>query len=56
MLWFIVGFPGGSVVQNPLANARDVGLTPGSGRSPSGGNSSPLQYSRWENSMDRGTW
>ena len=29
----IKGFPGGSVVKNPLANARDVGLVPGPGRS-----------------------
>ena len=27
-----MGFPGGAVVKNPPANARDVGLTPGSGR------------------------
>ena len=29
---------------------------PGSGRSPGGGNGSPLQYSYLENPMDRGTW
>ena len=40
-----MGFPGGSVVKNPPANARDVGLTPGLGRSPGGGNGNPLQYS-----------
>ena len=28
------GFPGGSVVKNPLANSADVGSIPGSGRSP----------------------
>ena len=28
------GFPGGSVVKNPLANAGDSGLIPGLGRSP----------------------
>ena len=28
-----MGFPGGAVVKNPPANARDVGLTPGLGRS-----------------------
>ena len=28
-----MGFPGGSVVKNPPANARDIGLIPGSGRS-----------------------
>ena len=28
-----MGFPGGSVVKNPPANAVDAGLIPGSGRS-----------------------
>ena len=52
-------FPGGTMVKNPPANAGDAGdagLTPGSGRSPGGGNSSPLQYSCLENPMDRGAW
>ena len=35
---------------------RDVGLIPGSGRSPRGGNGNPLQYTCLENSMDRGAW
>ena len=51
-----VGFPGSSMVKNPSANAGDVSLIPGSGRSPGGGNGNPLQYSCLENSMDRGTW
>ena len=54
-----VGLPGGSVVKNLPANAgdaRDVGLIPGSGRSPGEGNGNPLQYSCLENSMDRGAW
>ena len=46
------GFPGGSVVKNPLTYAGDTGLIPGSGRSPEG-NGNPLQYSCWE---DRGAW
>ena len=29
---------------------------PGPGRSSGGGNDNPLQYSCWENPMDRGTW
>ena len=37
-------------------DARDVGLIPGSGRSPGVGNCNLLQYSYLENSMDRGTW
>ena len=48
------GFPGRSVVKNPPASAGDVGLIPGSGRSPGEGNASPLQYSCLENSMERG--
>ena len=51
-----LGFPRGSVVKNPPANAgdtRDAGLIPGSGRSPGGGNGNPLQYSCLGNPMDR---
>ena len=33
-----------------------MGSVPRSGRSPGGGNSSPLQYSCLENTMDRGAW
>ena len=47
------------VVKNPPASTgdgRDVGLIPGSGRSPGVGNGNPLQYSCLENSMDRGAW
>ena len=42
------GFPGGSVVKNLPENAvdtGDMGLIPGSGRSPGEGNGSTLQYS-----------
>ena len=39
-----MGFPGGSVVKNPSANAGDVGLIPESGRALGEGNGSPLQY------------
>ena len=49
-------FPGGRVVKNPPANARDVGLIPGLGRSPGEGNGKPLQYSCLKNPMDRGAW
>ena len=47
------------VLKNPPANARDtrdVGLTPGSGRSPGGGHNNPLQSSCLRNPMDRGAW
>ena len=49
-------FPDGSVVKNPLANAGDPGLIPGSGRSPGEGNGNSFQYSCPENSTDRGAW
>ena len=49
------GFPSGSVVKNPLANAgATVNSIPESGRSPGGGHGNPLQCSCLENSMDRG--
>ena len=53
------GFPGGSVVKNPPANAGDagdVGSIPGLGRSPGDGNGNPLQYSCLGNPVDRGEW
>ena len=52
--FYILGFPHGSVIKNPPANARDVGSIPGSGRSPGEGNGNPLGYSCLENPMDRG--
>ena len=51
-----MGFPGGSVVKNPPANAGDMGLIPGLGRSPREGNGNPLQYSCLENPIDKGAW
>ena len=51
-----MGFPLGSMVKNPPANAGDMGLIPGSGRSPEVGNGNPLQYSCLENSKDKGAW
>ena len=47
------------VVKYLPANAGevlDMGLIPGSGRSPGVGNGNPLQYSCLETSMDRGAW
>ena len=37
-------------------NAEDLGLIPGSGRSPGEGDGNPLQYSCLENSLDGGAW
>ena len=39
----VLGFPHGSVVKNPLANAGDASLIPGLGRSPGQGNGNALQ-------------
>ena len=50
------GFQDGVVVKNlpaRVGTARDMGLIPGVGRSPGGGNGYPLQYSCLEDSMDR---
>ena len=52
-----MGFLGRTVEKNLTANALiaiDVGLIPGLGRSLGGGNDNPLQYSGWENPMNRG--
>ena len=51
-----LAFPGGSSSKESACNAGNLGLIPGSGRSPGGGHGNPLQYSCWENSMDRGAW
>ena len=51
-----IGFPGGSEVKNPPANAgdtRDKGSLSGLGRSPGGENGNLIQYSCLKNSMDR---
>ena len=50
---YTVGFPGGSVVKNPLANAGDAGSIPGPGGSPGEGNGNPLQYSCLGNPKDK---
>ena len=54
--FFLYGFPGGSMVKNPPANAGDAGSIPGSGRAPGEGNGNPLQYSCLGNPKDRGAW
>ena len=52
----IFGFPGDSAVKNLPANAGDVGLIPGLGRSPGEKNGNALQYSCLGNPMGKGTW
>ena len=48
------GFPGGSVVRNLPASARNVGSVSESARSPGEGDCNPLLYSCLGNPMDRG--
>ena len=50
------GFAGGSEVEASACNSGDLGLIPGSGRSPGEGNGNPLQYSCLENPTDGGAW
>ena len=50
------GFLDGSDGKEFACNAGDLGLIPGSGRSPGGGNGNLLQYCCLENPMDRGAW
>ena len=49
-------FPGGSEVKASACNSGNLGLIPGSGRSPGEGNDNPLQYSCLENPVDGGVW
>ena len=49
-------FPGGSDGKESTYNVGDLGLIPGSERSPGEGKGNPLQYSCLENSMNRGAW
>ena len=51
-----MGFSDGSDGKESAYNAGDLGLIPGSGRSPSEGNGNPLQYSCLENPVERGAW
>ena len=47
------------MVKNLPANAgdiREVGLIPGLGRYPGGGQGNPIQYPGLENPKDRGAW
>ena len=50
-----MGFPGGSDGKESACNVGDSGSIPWSGRSPGERNGYSFQYSRLENSMDRGT-
>ena len=49
----LAGLPWWSRDKESACNAEDLGLIPGSGRSPAGGNGYPFQYSCLENPMDK---
>ena len=51
-----LGFPGSSDGKESAYNEGDLGLIPGSGRSPGGENGNPLKYSCLESPMNRGAW
>ena len=51
-----MGYPGSSNSKESTCNAGDLGLIPGLGRFPGGGNGTPLQCSCLKNPMDRGAW
>ena len=51
-----VGDGQGSLVCCSPWGSKDMGLTPGLGRSPGEGHGNPLQYSCLENPTDRGAW
>ena len=53
---YIVWDPRRFSSKESACNVVDLGLIPGSGRSPGEGNSNPLQYSCLGNPMDRGAW
>ena len=55
-MYLTVDFPDGAVVKDLLADAGDVDLIPGLGKSPGGGSGNPLQYYCLGNPMDRGGW
>ena len=44
------------MIKSLPAMQEDLGLIPGSGRTPGEGNGNPLQYSCLENPMDGGAW
>ena len=59
MYWYLQngsGFPGGSRAKNLPANAGDMNLILGSGRSRGERNGNPLQYSCLKNPTDREAW
>ena len=55
-MWASLVSPSGKESTCNAGDSGDVGLIPGSGRSPGGRHGKTLQYSYLENPMDRGAW
>ena len=53
---FGLGRLGSSDIKESACNAEDMGLIPGSERTPGEGNGTPLHYSCLGNPMDGGAW
>ena len=53
---YTLGIPGSSAGKQSACTVGDLGLSPGSGRSPGGGHGNSLQCSCLESPMDRGAW
>ena len=51
-----MGFSGGLDAKASACTAGDLGLIPGSGRSPGEGNDDSIQYPFLESLMDRRAW
>ena len=57
LLWIFTNIsPCSSDSKESACNVGDLGLIPGSGRSPGEGNDNPFECSCLENPMDRGAW
>ena len=55
-MYALEGFPSGSAVKNPPANAGDLGSIPGLGRSPGEGMATHSSILAWRIPMDQGAW
>ena len=53
-IYIYMNFPLGLDSKESACNAGELGLIPGLGRSPGGGNGNPFQHSCLEKSMNRG--
>ena len=56
MYFVFLGLPRWLSAKLSICKAGDIGLIPGTGRSPGEGNGNPLQYSCLGNPMYRGAW